>query len=329
MVGNDSLIILDEAHLSQAFRETLQAVEFYRSDKWADDWQAIRTPFQTVFMSATVQAEGQPFRHSKEDEEDEEFSRRLRASKRAKLVEVKAGDEEHEESIRTAFAEAIVNQAVSLAEPAAPEFASRSRPRRGAGPAESAPTAPPVQVVGIVVNRVDTARRVYDMLVGRRNAESPSFDVILLTGRIRPYDRDRLLDRWFGCIRASKERPAPPHGKLFVVATQTIEVGANVSFDALVTEVAPLDALRQRFGRLDRLGYRGVSDAIIIARKDSIAARADDRVYGTAVAATWGWLKQQERASGRARRIDFGLQALRVPDDPAALAPNGFSGLEC
>src|SRR5262245_9638460 len=110
LVGNDSLIILDEAHLSQPFRETLQAVEFYRSDKWTEDGHAVCTPFQTVFMSATSEAGGEPFRHSEEDEATEEFGRRLRASKRARLMEVRVEDEDHGEANRAAFAEAVAEQ---------------------------------------------------------------------------------------------------------------------------------------------------------------------------------------------------------------------------
>ena len=48
------------------------------------------------------------------------------------------------------------------------------------------------RVIGVVVNRVATARSIFEEL-REPTANEPSRDAILLTGRIRPYDRDRLL----------------------------------------------------------------------------------------------------------------------------------------
>ena len=149
-------------------------------------------------------------------------------------------------------------------------------------------------------------------------------DVILLTGRIT--DRDELLWRkpigeqrgWFPFIKAKKDRPAPPHGKLFVVAMQTIEVGADISFDALITEAAPLDVLRQRFGRLDRLGLRKVSHGVIAARKHLL--REKDPIYGDAVKMTWEWLGRRDKRHRPNKCVDFGLSALKPPTDPVELA---------
>jgi len=82
---------------------------------------------------------------------------------------------------------------------------------------------------------------------------SSSADIVLLTGRMRPFERDRLVDRWKPYLRAT--RPDDPGRPIVVVATQCLEVGADFSFEALTSEAASLDALRQRFGRLARRAH--------------------------------------------------------------------------
>src|SRR5262249_59669411 len=68
--------------------------------------------------------------------------------------------------------------------------------------------------------------------------------------------RDALLERFLPRVRAGRAR-AEADAPLVVVATMTVEVGADLDFDHLITEAAPLPALRQRFGRLNRLGKVG------------------------------------------------------------------------
>ena len=78
-----------------------------------------------------------------------------------------------------------------------------------------------------------------------------------------------------------------------VVATQAIEVGADFSFDALVTECAPVDSLRQRFGRLDRRGFytdrvgEPARGWILGVTKRDESQRTPDPVYGDAAKQTW------------------------------------------
>jgi CRISPR-associated endonuclease/helicase Cas3 len=88
-------------------------------------------------------------------------------------------------------------------------------------------------------------------------------------------------------------------------------VGADFSFDALVTECASLDALRQRFGRLDRLGELGESSAAILVRaRDSKRPKDDgDPIYGKAIYETWMWLNEPEQQLKNGI-VDFGFAAL-------------------
>ncbi|RXF70099.1 CRISPR-associated helicase Cas3' [Arcticibacter tournemirensis] len=102
----------------------------------------------------------------------------------------------------------------------------------------------------IVCNRVESAQTVYEQM----QDDFPQVDKLLLHSRFRRMDRNdkeiRLLgqdEKGFatGCFNTSDEA-------CIVVSTQVVEVSLDISFDLMVTEAAPLDALIQRFGRINR-----------------------------------------------------------------------------
>ena len=98
-------------------------------------------------------------------------------------------------------------------------------------------------------------------------------------------------------------------------------MGADLDFDGLVTECASLDALRQRFGRLNRAGRSIEAGAAILIRADqSSLRRGDDRgdpIYGKALMETWQWLREKSERDV----IDLGYTALErlLPSNPAEL----------
>src|SRR5690606_13737544 len=94
--------------------------------------------------------------------------------------------------------------------------------------------------------------------------------------------RARLLDPDEG---APAERPTGQRGRhLVVVATQTLEVGADLDFDVLVTETAGTRALVQRFGRLNRMGRRNDTAAAVICHPKDVSKWP---VYGMEPAQVW------------------------------------------
>ncbi|ODT95412.1 MAG: hypothetical protein ABS82_08205 [Rhodanobacter sp. SCN 67-45] len=276
LVANDTLILLDEAHCSNPFRQTLEAITRYRT---AFGSAAPSAPFAYALLSATPRAVGtddaEPpsFGLDATDEADETLGRRLRARKPASLIEL------GERTATDAFAARLADQAEVLAKAGAKR-------------------------IGIIVNRVRSAQLVFHRL------SAPPSQKALFIGRMRPLDRDESMRQWGDVLRSGST--VSPDKPVYVVATQCIEVGANLDFDALVTECASLDALRQRFGRLYRLGEPTGAHplahppGVVVIAKDGL--KDDDPIYGSALRGTWAWLGEQADEQGR---VDFGITAMK------------------
>ncbi len=160
--------------------------------------------------------------------------------------------------------------------------------------AKAAKAEPGAKRVGIIVNRVATALELHRELPGS----------ILVTGRMRPLDR-RAREQALQMLVASGTKRSADAPRTLVVATQCIEAGADFDFDRVVSECASLDALRQRFGRLDRLGeLQGKATGVVIAQAESVRDTVDDFVYGAALRETWLWLQEAPR--------DFGIEAMKA-----------------
>lgn len=105
------------------------------------------------------------------------------------------------------------------------------------------------KTVLVCCNQVKRALEIYDRL---RDAVGED-RVLLLHSRFNGGDRSAKEDRLMNGfnLRAGEQRSG---GRMpcIVVATQVIEVSLDVDFDAIYTDPAPLEALIQRFGRVNR-----------------------------------------------------------------------------
>jgi len=283
----DSLILLDEAHCAVPFMQTARAVQRYTGSDWMEGDEPIASPLTFSILSATLPddvsevfpSEGERTNALRHDLLDQ----RINAPKPAQLIQVNDTGDKDDKLIAEA-----VKRAEQIAKP-------NGRVR-----------------IAIMVNRVARASRIAAELRGLTGDDDAKPDVVLMTGRMRPIDRDRLVQKWSPYLNAgSKKQHEKP---IILVTTQCLEVGADFSFDALITECASLDALRQRFGRLNRLGEHKETDAAVLVRKPDLAAKADDPIYGTAQKETWAWL---DNHADEEKRFDFGITAVdgKLPDD--------------
>ena len=264
----DTVMVLDEAHMNRQLLHTTQRIAELQKRE-----VNLGVPtLQVVETTATPSTEDSDSTTLGVDIEaldkpnDKELHKRVYSHKELMLHPIDKWDGKPGNR-------AVVDAAVG----AIKEFLAR----RGAG--EDSKKA---HTVGCIVNHVRTAIVIKEALVKNKVLEKEE-EVQLLVGRMRPYDLKKLQKK---------------HSKLFttegdesvkvVVATQTLEVGIDVDFADLVTELAPASSLAQRFGRVNRLGHRDDSKVVVIEPASGDLVKKDAPPYKAVdLSNAYAWLE--------------------------------------
>jgi CRISPR-associated endonuclease/helicase Cas3 len=274
LLTHDALLLLDEAHTSRAFSETLCGVAKWRQEVR----ESLNLPFASVQLTATPPPDAKaPFGLVDEDRAHPVIAARLAAKKPTALIPITGakGKERHKK---------IADQCETVIKGLLADDTQRHARR-----------------ILIVVNRVASATQIHETL---KKDRTHGCEVELLTGGLRPLDRDALITRMVDQHQLQTGNPSPDVPKLILVATQCVEVGADFDFDALITELAPVDALRQRFGRLNRYGRPVITPAWILAPDEALETADDkkaDPLYGSCLPVVWRWLQENQA------NLDLGL----------------------
>jgi CRISPR-associated endonuclease/helicase Cas3 len=284
LVGTDAWLVVDEAHIAEALTRTARSVASYQG--LVEGGEIVAPPLRVSQMSATVDGDARVFRPDLERQRNSvrfpESARaaamRLDARKPARLVDLPALDSGSAKRRR------------ELAERFGRELAVLARQVDSSA-----------VVVGVIANTIATARAAHVDLV-EAGEES-----CLLIGRCREFERAEILTEYGRRLRVGAKR-SPGDRRLYVVATQTIEVGADFDLDAIVTECAPLSSLVQRFGRVNRVGARAAVDSCIV-HAGFFHGAGNDPVYGPATHNTWEFLQRRYTSEGR---LDFGIPSTRA-----------------
>lgn len=248
----DTVMVLDEAHMNRQLLHTTQRIaqlQKHEADLGVPTLQVVETTAtpstedsESTTLGVDIEALDSP--------NDKELHRRVYSHKELVLRPIDKWDGKPGNR-------AVVDAAVD----AIMDFLAHREASEGSEKAHT---------IGCIVNHVRTAIAIKEALVKNKVLEKEK-EVQLLVGRMRPYDLKKLQKK---------------HSKLFttegdksvkvVVATQTLEVGIDVDFADLVTELAPASSLAQRFGRVNRLGHRTDSKVVVIepASGDSVTKDA-------------------------------------------------------
>ena len=307
-LGQDALLVHDEAHLEPAFQTLITEIEREQQREQSRSGGLPWPPLRVMALSATARGaarnESSIFRLT-----DEETSvpdhlprlptqpihhvwMRLRATKRLTFHSVA-----HE---RQELADKVATLALEL---------------KGGEDATV-----------VFLSSVENALKVADMLLKRLRRSNLPEQVEVLTGTMRGHERDALLQQpTFARFLPDSDRMGvvPATGAAFLVCTSAGEVGVNLSADHMVSDLSTFDSMAQRLGRVNRFGSRADSQVHVVHpqwTEKEIEQQAAESFEGRR-AVTLTLLQKLPNQGGGYDASPLGLDSLPLSEREAAFAP--------
>ncbi|MCC7409728.1 MAG: type I-U CRISPR-associated helicase/endonuclease Cas3 [Phycisphaeraceae bacterium] len=220
LLGQDALLIHDEAHLEPAFQNLLTGIQ---------KEQARRREFQkfhVMELSATSRGDSSvlepraPFGLTEADRAEPAVQQRINANKSLHLHPL--ADEKKQ------LTDKLTERALQHKDS--------------------------TRAILVFARLVEDVNKIIEKLTKARQ------QVLLLTGTLRGLERDDLVKKpVFIRFLPESDRPKdvqPAEGTVYLVCTSAGEVGVNISADHLVCDLSTFESMAQRFGRVNRFGKR-------------------------------------------------------------------------
>ncbi|MCA1626100.1 MAG: type I-U CRISPR-associated helicase/endonuclease Cas3 [Acidobacteria bacterium] len=255
LLGQDSLIVTDEAHLSPSFITLLNGL------KLEIEKSTTMKPFSLMQLSATLinnQNDVQEyvptrniFRVNETDEDVQNnntiVSRRFYADKSVVMREFSVDPEKLKgvsaaNNFRAAQISAVVKQAFSYVNDSA--------------------------AILIYTKEVETVKGITKQLeekLKQSGLAGAHKRILTMTGGMRGKERDEITEKDIFKKFIPKANREKPDGVWYLVATSTAEVGINLDGDHAVCDLTSLDSLTQRIGRVNRFGNNAAQITIVVS----------------------------------------------------------------
>ena len=242
LLGSDTLVVLDEAHVSHAFEALLRTIESGQRESLGTKHEAARGGFAgrmtrgalpprlrvLPLLASPRSVNPEAFGLDADDWENEIVRRRLDAEKFLRIE-----DRDDGSTLDAALAERAFTMMRRE------RSASRSSIR-----------------IAIFCDRSRDATRValrLRKLLKKEQPVAPEAAVVVIAGDRRVRERGMVSRKLkeHGLLAGSD---APPETPVFLVATEAAEVGADLNADHLVCDLVAWDRMVRRLGRVNRRG---------------------------------------------------------------------------